>query len=89
MAERKTRRRKPDLKLVGAPEPPDRPILPLRDARRRYLLYVAVKLLGLAALFGGVFLGKDGLNWPAGLLLVAGAISLFIRPAALGLASKR
>ncbi|WP_439533757.1 hypothetical protein [Polymorphobacter sp.] len=79
------RDRKPDLKLV---EPDGRPILTESEAKKRFLAYFAVKMTGLAALFGGVFLGRDGVTLAAGLLLLAGAVALFIRPHHLGLTPK-
>jgi hypothetical protein len=46
-------------------------------------------MTGLAALFGGVFLGQNGLNVPSVLLMLAGVVSLFIRPKMLGLSGRR
>ena len=60
-------------------------ILPHAEARRRFLLYVAVKLLGFAALLGGVFLLSRGVTPLAVIIQLAGAASLFIRPKTLGL----
>jgi len=74
--------RKPDLKLV---EPDGKPIMAPAVAKQRFLLYFIVKMAGLACLFAGVFLGRDGLNLPAGLFLLAGVVALFIRPKHLGL----
>ncbi|KAB7643862.1 hypothetical protein [Polymorphobacter fuscus] len=60
-------------------------IMPVAEARRRYLLYVAMKLAGLAALFGGVFLVRGG-HAAVGLPLMAvGAATMFIRPRMIGL----
>jgi hypothetical protein len=78
--------RKPALKIV---EPDGRPILAPADAKKRFLLYFAVKMAGLAALFAGVFLGRDGVTLSAGLFLLAGAAALFVRPRHLGLTTKR
>jgi hypothetical protein len=69
---------KPDL-------PPDRPILSPAEAKKRFLLYFALKMAGLAALFGGVFLGKGTLTPASGLLLLIGLAALFVRPRHLGL----
>lgn len=66
-------------------EPDGKPIMPEAEAKKRFLLYFAIKMVGLAALFGGVFLGQSGLNAPSVLLVLAGAVSLFIRPRMLGL----
>lgn len=77
--------RKPDLKLV---EPDNKPIMPKAEAKKRFLLYFAVKMAGLACLFAGVFLGRDGITLPAGLFLLAGSVALFIRPKHLGLTTQ-
>lgn len=69
--------------------PDDRPILSAGEAKKRFLIYFAVKMTGLAALFAGVFLGQNGLNLPSGLLLMAGVVSLFIRPRMLGLTGRK
>ncbi len=81
--------RKPKLRVVdNSPLPPDRPIMDAATAKKRFALYFGVKLLGLAALFGGVFLGREGLNVAAVLLLLVGAGSLFVRPKMLGLTTR-
>lgn len=77
---------KPKLRVV---KPDDKPIMDVATAKRRFALYFGLKLLGLAALFGGVFLGREGLNVPAVALLLVGAASLFVRPKLLGLTGKR
>ncbi|WP_416908268.1 MAG: hypothetical protein ACMVO5_01185 [Polymorphobacter sp.] len=77
--------RKPRLRVVKPEEPDGRPILNEAEAKKRFLIYFAVKMAGLAALFGGVFLGQSGINLPSGLLLLAGVVSLFVRPKMLGL----
>ena len=60
-------------------------ILPHAEARRRFLLYFTVKLLGFAALLGGAFLLTRGITPIAVIVQLAGAASLFIRPNTLGL----
>jgi hypothetical protein len=60
-------------------------ILPPAEARKRFALYFAVKLLGFAALLGGVFLLSRGVTPIAVIIQLAGAASLFIRPKTLGL----
>lgn len=71
------------------PDPdPDPTILSAATAKRRFLLYLLLKLSGLAALFGGVLLAREGLSAPSVLLLVAGAASLFVRPKLLGLTTR-
>ncbi|MEY2884991.1 MAG: hypothetical protein RL490_2715 [Pseudomonadota bacterium] len=66
------------------------PILTPRTARNRFLGYFGLKLGGLAALFGGVFLAKEagGATVVAVLLLIVGAASLFVRPKHLGLTTR-
>lgn len=82
--------RKPRLKVVRPDDiEPDRPIMNVATAKKRFAVYLGIKLLGLAALFGGVFLGRDGLSLPAGTLLVLGTVSLFIRPKMLGLTTTK
>ncbi|GGI69829.1 hypothetical protein GCM10007973_03560 [Polymorphobacter multimanifer] len=81
--------RKPKLRVVDtSPLPPDRPIMDAGTARRRFALYFGIKLLGLAALFGGVFLGREGMSVAPVALLVFGAVSLFVRPKMLGLTTR-
>ena len=67
---------------------PTGPILSATEARKRLGLYMAVKFIGLAALFGGVFLARGGINAAAILLLLAGAGALFVRPRMLGLTTR-
>lgn len=70
-----------------AEEPPV--ILPPAEAKRRFRLYLTVKLLGFAALLLGVFLLSRGVTPIAVIIQLAGAASLFIRPKTLGLATRR
>lgn len=63
-------------------------ILPVAEAKRRYLIYIAMKLAGIAALFAGVFLARGGFMPAAAALLALGSATLFVRPRMLGL-SKR
>ena len=63
-------------------------ILPKAEARRRYLIYVAMKLVGLAALFGGVFAARGAVT-PLSLVLIGiGGATLFVRPRMLGLTTR-
>jgi hypothetical protein len=65
--------------------PPAAPVMAPAEARRRFLLYFGVRLLGLASLFVGIFLlARDAIPLGA-LCTIAGAASLFIRPRNLGL----
>jgi hypothetical protein len=67
---------------------PAGPILSAAEAKKRLALYMLVKFVGLAAMFGGVFLAKDGINAGAVVLLVIGAAALFVRPRMLGLTTR-
>lgn len=73
---------------MADPETPAGPLLSAAEARKRFLLYVLLKMAGLAALFGGVFLARAGLSALSVVLLVAGAASLFVRPKLLGLTTR-
>jgi len=66
-----------------------RPILSASEARKLFALYFGLKLLGLAAIFGGVFLSRGGATPVAVVLLLIGVASLFVRPRMLGLTSRR
>jgi|GEM_PF-1711656 len=77
---------RPDLKSV---EPDGKPIMPEAEAKKRFLIYLALKLSGLAALFGGVFLAREATSPLALALLIAGAVALFLRPKHLGLTTRR
>lgn len=61
---------------------PDAPpeILSEATARRRLAIYTAIRLAGIAALFGGVLMAQGGVTLPSVLLLLIGAASLFVRP---------
>lgn len=62
------------------------PVLPVAEARKRFVVYAAVKLGGLAALFGGVILEhRGGITVVNVLLIAVGAACLFVRPRMLGL----
>lgn len=67
---------------------PAGPILSATEAKKRLALYMAVKFVGLAALFGGVFLARGGINAAAILVLLVGAGALFVRPRMLGLTTR-
>lgn len=69
-------------------EKPAGPILSAGEAKKRLAMYMLVKFVGLAAMFGGVFLAKDGINIGAVVLLVIGAGALFVRPRMLGLTTR-
>ena len=63
--------------------------LSLADAKKRYFAYLAIKLMGLINLFGGVFLAKNGITFISGLMVAAGLACLFLRPRQLGLTDRR
>jgi hypothetical protein len=64
------------------------PVLSVAEAKKRFLFYFLLKIAGLAALFGGVFLGRGGVTAASVVLLLAGAASLFVRPKLLGLTTR-
>ncbi len=76
--------------MTEPPETPAEPplILSPATARRRFLAYFGLKLVGLAALLGGVFLGRDGVTLASVVLLAIGGGALFVRPRHLGLTTK-
>lgn len=61
------------------------PAMTPAEARRRFLMYFGIRLMGVACLILGVFLlARDAVAMGA-VLTLAGAFSLFIRPKNLGL----
>ena len=75
---------------MTTPELPETtgPILSAGEAKKRLALYFALKLAGLAALFGGIFLSRGGVAAASIVLLIAGAATLFVRPKLLGLTTR-
>lgn len=63
--------------------------LSVAEAKKRYFAYLAIKLMGLINLFGGVFLAQDGITVISGLMVAAGLASLLLRPHRLGLTDRR
>ena len=61
--------------------------LPAAEARKRYLVFLAVRLAGLAIMFGGAYLMQTS-RVPGLLLILIGGASLLIRPRHLGLTRK-
>lgn len=61
------------------------PILPPEEARRRFLVFNLIRLVGLAILIGGMFLARDGVNIGNGAMILVGIVSLFLKPKWLGL----
>ncbi len=70
-----------------ADEPPA-PILSAAEAKKRFGLYLVLKLAGLAALVGGVVLLRGGTTVIGGILLAVGGAALFVRPRHLGLTTR-
>lgn len=61
------------------------PPLPKAEAKKRYLVFLAVRLAGLALMALGAWVGRDG-DRALGLgIILLGGLSLFIRPRHLGL----
>jgi hypothetical protein len=58
--------------------PPE--IIPEAIARRRLAIYTLLRLAGLFALFGGVWLAQRGIGVLPVLLVLLGGASLFVRP---------
>jgi len=69
-------------------EKPAGPFLSAAEAKKRLAMYMLVKFVGLAAMFGGVYLAKDGITAGAVVLLIIGAAALFVRPRMLGLTTR-
>jgi hypothetical protein len=61
------------------------PVLPPEEARRNFLVFTAVRLVGVGVLIGGLFIARDGLGIGSGLMILVGIISLFLKPKWLGL----
>jgi hypothetical protein len=66
----------------------EEPILSPAEAKKRFGIYLAVKLGGLVVLVSGLFLARAGLNIGNGVLLLVGIVGLFFRPKWLGLTTK-
>ena len=64
-------------------------ILTRAEARKRFILFFGLKLVGLAALFGAVLGSRDGVGLLDGVLLAVGGASLLVRPKHLGLTGRR
>ena len=71
----------------SGPETPG-PILSVAEAKKRFFVYLVLKLSGLGAMFGGVFLSRGGVSAISVILLVVGAVTLFLRPRHLGLTTR-
>ncbi len=64
------------------------PILSAKEAKKRFFIYLVLKLGGLGAMFGGVFLSQGGVSVLSVVMLLAGVASLFVRPRMLGLTTR-
>ncbi|WP_017668836.1 hypothetical protein [Sandarakinorhabdus sp. AAP62] len=59
--------------------------LPAAEARKRYLIYLAVRLTGLAVMVAGVWMVRNIGQAPGLAVVLLGGCSLFVRPRHLGL----
>lgn len=64
------------------------PRLSAAEAKKRFLIYTAIKLAGLGLLIGGLFLARGGLGIGSGVMVFIGAASFFLRPKMLGLTTR-
>ena len=62
--------------------------LPAAEAKKRYLVYLAVRLTGLAGMAAGVWLVREVGQAPGLAVVLLGGCSLFVRPKHLGLTRK-
>ena len=62
--------------------------LPAAEAKKRYLIYLAVRLAGLAVMATGVWLVREVGQAPGLAVVLLGGCSLFVRPKHLGLTRK-
>ncbi len=62
--------------------------LPAAEAKKRYLIYLAVRLTGLAVMAAGVWMLRVVGEAPGLAVVLVGGCSLFVRPRHLGLTSK-
>ncbi|MCM0032744.1 hypothetical protein [Sandarakinorhabdus limnophila] len=62
--------------------------LPAAEAKKRYLVYLAVRLTGLAVMAAGVWLVREVGQAPGLAVVLLGGCSLFVRPKHLGLTRK-
>ncbi len=64
------------------------PVLSAAEAKKRFFLYLFLKLFGLGALFAGMLLARSAMTLPSIALFIIGAASLFVRPRMLGLTTR-
>lgn len=65
-------------------DPPE-PVLPPDEARRNFLVFTLIRLVGVGVLIGGLFIAREGLGIGSGAMILVGIISLFLKPKWLGL----
>lgn len=70
--------------MTEADEPPPL-VLDPATARRRFFVWIAIRLSGLAAMGVAAVLYRDGNLLAAGLLALAGGATLLLRPRHIGL----
>jgi hypothetical protein len=61
------------------------PVLPPDEARRNFLVFTLIRLVGVGVLIGGLFLAREGLGFGSGAMILVGIVSLFLKPKWLGL----
>ncbi|WP_353217882.1 hypothetical protein [Sandarakinorhabdus sp.] len=64
------------------------PHLSVAQARKRYLMYVAVRFAGLAVMAIGLWLTRTVGEAPGVAVALIGGLTLFVRPKHLGLTTK-
>lgn len=74
--------------MSDAENTPTGPVLSPGEAKKRFFIYLVLKLAGLGALFAGVLMARGGISIVSGALFVLGAASLFVRPKMLGLTTR-
>jgi hypothetical protein len=61
------------------------PVLPPEEARRNFLVFTLIRLVGVGILIGGLFIAREGLGIGSGAMILVGVASLFLKPKWLGL----
>jgi uncharacterized Zn-binding protein involved in type VI secretion len=61
------------------------PVLPPEEARRNFLVFTLIRLVGVGVLIGGLFIAREGLGIGSGAMILVGVVSLFLKPKWLGL----
>jgi hypothetical protein len=62
--------------------------LPAAEARKRYFIFLAVRVTGLAVMAAGVWMVRNIGEAPGLAVVLVGGSSLFVRPKHLGLTRK-